>query len=188
MKIIKTNFKIKIISKIIIILVALFLALGSIYFLSKQIKRINASLIERKEMDYLVSNQEVINSKIRNEFSKIDPEYREKIISSLPSVYNILDFVDVMEGLADKHAYKQSLSFSPPVDAPEISGPIAVKVINFNLIINESNIENFISYLKEFENLPYFVSITSINQTSASLDGLQKNSSINISGRFYAKQ
>lgn len=188
MKLINTNFKIKIISKIIIIIGVLLPALISIYFFSQQIKKINISLMERKEMDYIVSNQEAINTKIRSEFSQVDPEYKEKIISSLPSVYNILDFVDAMESLAIKHSYKQSLSFSPPVDAPEINGLISVKAINFNLIINETNLENFISYLKEFEGLPYFVSITSINQASVSLDGLQKNSSINISGRLYAKQ
>ncbi len=182
------NFKVIIIVKALLIISLLTIALIYIYFFSNQIKMINTGLLERKEMDYQISNQAAINSKMRQELSQIDPEYQTKILSSLPSVYNILDFVDNMENLAKKHSFQQSLNFSPPIDVPEISGPISIKAINFNLVINETNIENFIDYLNAFENLPYFVTITSITHTSVSPDGLQKKSSINITGILYAKQ
>ncbi|MFA6417331.1 MAG: hypothetical protein WCW61_04020 [Patescibacteria group bacterium] len=186
--VIKTSFKIKILVKIIIILIIIVLAVAAIYFFSKQIKHIDSSMMERKEMDFLVSHQEVLNARIKNDFSNVDPNYQEKITDSLPSVYNILGFVDTMESLSQKYSFRQTLSFSPPAPAPEIAGPIPVMAINFNLIIDEINIESFSAYLQDLENLPYFVSINSINHISLTPNAWQGRASVNISGRLYAKQ
>lgn len=185
---IKTSFKIKIIVKIIIILIVIALATTAIYFFSKQIKHVNSSMLERKELDFLISHQETLNARIKNDFSNIDPNYQEKITDSLPSVYNILGFVDSLEALAQKYSFKETLNFSPPVAAPEIEGPMPVMAINFNLIIDEINIESFIAYLKDFESLPYFVSINSINHVSLTPNAWQGRASVNISGRLYAKE
>jgi hypothetical protein len=145
-------------------------------------------MIEKKEMDYLISNREEVNNQIKNDFLEVDAEYQTKINNSLPSVYNILSFVDAMESLAKKHSFKQTLSFNQPTMVTDISGPVALMLINFNLTIDETNIDNFINYLKDFEQLPYFSSINTISYVGSSANGWENNSSINISGSFYAHQ
>ena len=103
----KNKFLIKIITKIIIALIIIALSAGAIYFLSKQINKINLSLGEKKEMDYLIVNREKVNTKIQTDFLEVDPNYQAKIDSALPSVYNVLSFVDAMESLSKKYSFKE---------------------------------------------------------------------------------
>jgi len=184
----KNKFLIKIITKIIIALIIIALSAGAIYFLSKQINKINLSLGEKKEMDYLIVNREKVNTKIQTDFLEVDPNYQAKIDSALPSVYNVLSFVDAMESLSKKYSFKQNLTFNQPEVVSDITGPVALTVIKFNLTIDGANITNFTSYLQDFEKLPYFASIDSINYLGTSDTGWENNSSINITGSFYAHQ
>jgi len=184
----KNKFTLKIIIKIIIILVIISLSTTASYFLSKQINKINLSMAEKKDMDYLISNREEVNNRIKTDFLEVDPDYQTKIDNALPSVYNVLSFVDVMESLAKKYSFKQTLNFNQPTPVTDVSGPVALTAINFNLTITDTNIDTFINYLQDFEKLPYFTSIDNISYLGNSASGWQNNSSINISGSFYAHQ
>jgi hypothetical protein len=185
----KTNkFYLKIASKIFISLAVLALSFLVIFILIKQIDKINLTMAEKKEMDYLISNRENVNNKIKTDFLAVDPAYQEKITGALPSVYNILSFVDVLESLSKKYTFEQKLSFSQPAVATGVSGPIPLMVINFNLTIDGANIDSFTNYLKDFEKLPYFASIDSISYLGASTAGWQGNSTINIVGSLYAHE
>jgi hypothetical protein len=143
---------------------------------------------EKKEMDSLISNMEQINTKIKTDFLSVDPAYQEKINNALPPVYYILPFVDAMESLEKKHSIKQTINFSQPSPSSIAEGAIPLMVVTFNLTIEESNIDNFINYLKDFEKLPYFASIDSISYQSSGKAGWQENSIINIVGSLYAHQ
>jgi len=185
---IKNKFLIKIVTKIIIALIIMALSATAVYFLSTQITKINLSLGEKKNMNYLIVNRETVNNKIKTDFLEVDPDYQAKINSSIPSVYNVLSFVDAMESLAKKYSFKQTLTFDQPVPVTDLAGPVSLTKIKFNLIINEANINNFVSYLQDFERLPFFASVDSINYLGTSNSGWENNSSINITGSFYAHQ
>lgn len=184
----KNKFTFKILIKITIILIIIIISTAASYFLSKQISKINLSMAEKKEMDYLISNREEVNNQIKTDFLEVDANYQTKINDSLPSVYNVLSFVDAMESLAKKNSLKQTLSFNQPTPVTDITGPINLMQVNFNLTIEETNINNFINYLQDFEQLPYFASINSISYVGVNTKGWEDNSSINISGSFYAHQ
>jgi hypothetical protein len=96
--------------------------------------------------------------------------------------------VDAMESLAKKNSFKQNLTFNQPTAVTDISGPLSLTLINFNVTIEDANINTFINYLKDFEGLPYFASIDSINYLGSNDNGWENNSTINISGSFYAHQ
>ena len=181
------KFSLKIIEKILFILVIIALTSSAIYFFSKQIKKINLTMNEKKEMDYLISNREQVNNKIKTDFLTIDPAYEQKINDALPSVFNILPFVDSLDSLSKKYSFEQTTSFSQP--GPALGGNVmSLTVINFNLNIQGTNVDNFVSFLKDFEKLPYFTSINSISYLSSGKVGWQENSIINISGSVYARQ
>ena len=184
----KNKFNLKIVIKILIILIIVILSATASYLLSKQINKINVSMVEKKEMDYLISNRETVNNQIKTDFLEVDSNYQAKIDNALPSVYNVLSFVDAMESLAKKNSFKQTLTFNQPVAVTDISGPINLTLINFNVTIDDANANTFINYLKDFEGLPYFASIDSINYLAANTNGWENNSTINISGSFYAHQ
>ena len=184
----KNKFNLKIVIKILIISLVIILSATASYLLSKQINKINISMAEKKEMDYLISNREAVNSQIKTDFLEVDSNYKAKIDNALPSVYNVLSFVDAMESLAKKNSFRQNLTFNQPTLVTDISGPISLTLINFNAAIEDANIDTFINYLKDFEGLPYFASIDSITYLGSSTNGWENNSTINISGSFYAHQ
>jgi hypothetical protein len=185
----KTNkFYLKIAGKILISLVVLALSVLVVFILIKQIDKINATMAEKKEMDYLISNREDMNNKIKTDFMSVDPTYQEKISGSLPSIYNILSFVDVLESLSKKYSFDQKLSFTQPAVAVGVDGPVPLMVINFNLNLEGANIDSFNNYLSDFEKLPYFASIDSISYLGAGTAGWQGNSTINIVGSLYAHE
>lgn len=159
-----------------------------IYFLNKQINKINKSFDEKKTMDYFIENREKVNAKIKTDFLEVDPSYKTKIEEAIPSVYNVLSFVDAMESLSKKYSFKQTLNFDQPTPEVTITGPIQLTAIKFNLIISDANINNFTDYLQDFEKLPYFASIDNINYLGTSERGWENNSTINITGVFYAHQ
>ncbi len=182
----KNNFVLRLSIKALIGLIIIGLAVTVISILSQQIKKMNLSMAEKKEMDYLISNLESVNSSIRADFSDVDPYYQEKITAAIPPVYNILSFVDAMESLSKKYSIKQTLNFSQPMPATNAPGPIDLMSITFSLTIEESNIESFTNYLRDFEKLPYFASINSISYVGGGKGGWQENSNINIVGSLYA--
>jgi hypothetical protein len=184
----KNKFNLKLFVKIIIILIIITISALASYLLSKQINKINASMVEKKEMDYLISNREAVSNQIKTDFLEVDSNYQAKIDNALPSVYNVLSFVDAMESLAKKNSFKQNLTFNQPTAVTDISGPLSLTLINFNVTIEDANINTFINYLKDFEGLPYFASIDSINYLGSNDNGWENNSTINISGSFYAHQ
>lgn len=184
----KNKFIFKAAIKIIIALMIISLSTAIIYFLNKQVNKINKSFNEKKTMDYFIENREKVNAKIKTDFLEVDPNYKTKIEEAIPSVYNVLSFVDAMESLSKKHSFKQTLSFDQPTPETTIDGPIQLTAVKFNLIINDANIDNFIYYLQDFEKLPYFASIDNINYLGTSDGGWNNNSTINITGIFYAHQ
>jgi hypothetical protein len=184
----KNKFALKIINKIIVIFVMITITTGAVYFLIQQIKKINTSITEKKKMDYFISNREQINNRIKDNLATTNPNYQEIISESIPSVYNILALVDSLENLSKKYSFKQTINFNQPIPASEISGPITLMLINFNITLDDVGINNFNDYLKDFEKLPYFISINSINYIANNSNGWQESSSININGSLYAHQ
>lgn len=184
----KNKFNLKIVIKMLIILVVIISSATASYFLSKQINKINISMAQKKEMDYLISNREAVNGQIKTDFLEVDANYQAKINNALPSVYNVLSFVDAMESLAKKNSFKQTLTFNQPTLVTDISGPINLTLINFNVTIEDANIDTFVNYLKDFEGLPYFASIDSVTYLGTNTNGWENNSTVNISGSFYAHQ
>jgi hypothetical protein len=187
-KLTKNKFVLKIISKVMITLLVIVASSLTVYIFSKQIKKINLTMNEKKEMDYLISNREAVNNNIKADFMSVDPSYQDKISGAIPPVYNILPFVDSLESLSKKYSFTQTVGFSQPVPAVDVNGPLKLMVITFNINISEINADNFILFLKDFENLPYFASINNISYLSAGKSGWQENSSINLTGSLYAHE
>ncbi len=182
------KFIIKLGLKIFFIFLVMAVTAVNINFAVRGIKKINLTMQEKKEMNYLIKNQSEINANIQKDFKNIDPDYEKKIMNSLPSVYNILTFVAVMDDLAARHSLEQVINFSQPTGPLEPTEPLKIFTINFTLTLNKVTIDNFINYLKEFEELPYFASIDNASLVGSGASGWLDNSSLTLSGKLYARQ
>lgn len=182
----KNKFLIKLAEKAIILTIIIVAAIMAARYLIQHIKKINLTMQENKKAGYLLENRERINENIQKNFSSVDPNYEKKISAALPSIYNVLPFVEALESLAKKNSLQQTINFGQPLPADGIPGPLSLVSLDFNISLTGGNIETFTAYLKDFEKLSYFTTINSISLTSAS--GWQDNSSISLSGRLYAQQ
>lgn len=174
--------------KIAFIILVIVLAVLAVSFAARQIKKINSTMLEKKKIDWLVKNQNEINAKIENDFLSVDPDYEKKINASLPSIYNILTFVADMDGLASKNSLISNLNFSQPVAVPGAEGMTKIVRINFTLNLGGAKIDSLISYLKDFEKMPYFATIDSVDLTGPGGTGWLENSTVTLSGKLYAKE
>lgn len=182
----KNKFILALSLKIFFILFVFGLAATANYFLLKQINKVSLTMREKKEINYLLQNREANNLKIQTDLLAVDGDYDRKIREALPSVYNILPFVEALDSVAKKNSVRQDLNFNQPLPTATPLGPIALANIDFSAGLSGGNIDIFINYLKNFEKLPYFAGIHSISFVSNG--DWQDNSSISLSGRFYARQ
>ena len=153
--------------------VSIFCASLLVLVISNQITKVAKKEATDRNLATLLSERATLLSSIKHESTVIGNN--DKIIEAafVPS-NNILDFVSILESLALKHSIMQSFSFSSPVveDAGAIF-PVANIIYQNNL---SANINVFVSYLKDFENLSYFTKIDTLNITSP--NGWQDRSTI----------
>lgn len=185
-KMLKNKFILKLSIKILVALVIISVAGTLDYFLVKKIKQLNLATREKKEINYLLRNREETTRQIQADFKKIDSDYEAKIYAALPSVYNVLPFVEALDSLAKKYNLKSELNFSQPAPLVSPVGPISLSSVNFSASLRDANIDILVAYLKDLEKLTYFSSIQTININGT--NGWNNNSTINFSGRLYAQE
>lgn len=179
-----TKNLLKIFSKHILIAFGFILiATISITILSGKIIQLSKTTAESRNMAASIREQASLLSSLKHE-ADIIGNNEEIIEGALIPSNNILTFVSAIESLALKNNISQKFHFSPPVVAP-IGSPIPVNIINFqNSFSGNTNI--LVNYLKDFEKMPYFTQINSLNISSA--DGnVMTSANISFSASVYAK-
>lgn len=158
------------------------------YFLKKQILNISQKIQEKKQLTYILKNRENAAAKINRDFKLVAADYEQRIKNGLPTVDNIIPFVEAMESLAKKNSLNQTITFASPQPLPADSGDLTLFAINYTLSLSNANLSVFLNYLEDFEKLPYFASLDSISLGANGSRGWEDNSSITLSGKFYAKE
>lgn len=153
---------------ILITLGALVLTFAAVFFLSAQITKISSKAVADRHLATQLSERTSLLTNLRRETEIIGTN--DVIIKRafIPS-NNILEFVSAIEALAVKNGLIQSFHFSTPTPA-SIDGPFPLSTITYQNTISSANVSTLISYLKEFEKLPYFTKIESLSISSGSGD------------------
>jgi len=144
-----------------------FISIASIavFFIAGQISKISDNAAKDRQVAADLSERTSLLSNLKYESELIgnnDDTIRHAFIPS----NNILAFVSILESLALKNGVTQSFHFSSPSPSTgETAFPYSM-IIYQNTI--SSNVPTFINYLKDFEKLPYFTKIDSINISAAS--------------------
>lgn len=155
--------------------VAVLVAVIVIFFSGRQISKISQTVSEQRISAFILEKRSETIFQLRDGF-KVIGNADKKIEESLPLAENILGFVAGLENLASQNSVQQILSFSVPAD----------KVIDYNINLS-ANISVLINYLKNFEKLPYFTGISSINLSASSVGGWEENSAVSLKAKVFIR-
>jgi len=150
---------------------------------SGQISDLVNSIGQAKKVSLEGQARGVAISQLQNQFQIIG-DSQDKINNALLHTDNIVSFVNALKAIATKNSIQQSYSFSSPTPYTSQEGQTFYSV-SFNISL-AGDIDTFIQYLNDFNNLPYFTNISSINISSPS--GVQHSSSMNMVATLYIQQ
>lgn len=140
-----------------------------VFFLSSQITSISASVTKNRNLASALSERTALLSNLKHENEIIgtsDTIIRQAFVPS----NNILGFVAILKSIALKNGVTQNYSFSNPTPIGG-NAQFTIATISYQDTVS-SNVPTFINYLKDFESLPYFTKIHSINVNSSQGDWL----------------
>lgn len=163
---------------------AVSIAVLIVFFLSTHISRIGDALSEKRKLAFLIESRQEVASLLRETFNQIG-DSDSKIERALPPADNILEFVGALESLANQYGLVQTFQFSTPVSMPQ-NGQRPISSTDYTLQLN-GNIFTLLSYLKDFEALPYFSGISSISLTAPADRGWEGQSLITIKAQLYVQ-
>lgn len=143
----------------LIALGAISIGAGAVWFLSGEIARVSSDVVENRQLAVTLENRTELLSTIKRDATIVgtnDTVIEDAFISS----DNILGFVTVLENLALRNSLMQTFHFGTPVPT-SIVAPFTLSAIPYSNTLS-GTLTTFSSYLKEFEDLPYFTKIDGI--------------------------
>ena len=177
-------FKIKNLLKLIgknlgISLIAIIIAVILIFLISKQIEKITdrITLNHKLELELKTKTQQLL---LVEKDAKIIGENYPLIIKAFIPSDNISEYIDALDKLSADTGIKQSYRFDSPKDSTRLDS-FDFSSITYKNDLN-GNVVSLLSYLKSFENLPYFTKIENLNIKSQDKNGWTGSSTITING------
>ena len=161
---------------------SILIALALVLFLSNQITMVSKKEAADRHLATLLSERTALLSSIKYE-SNVIGSNDKKIESAFIPSNNILEFVSILESLALKLSITQSFTFSSPTTF-DVDAPFPVATINFQNNLS-ANLSVLVNYLRDFESLPYFTKIDTLNISSP--NGWQDQSTISYSASIAAR-
>ncbi|HCI05707.1 MAG: hypothetical protein UX26_C0002G0020 [Parcubacteria group bacterium GW2011_GWC1_45_9] len=167
------------------------LAVGSlgftlVGFISGDIEKKTNSFAEKEKLAHLLATRNETAEELKSGLALIGGN-EERMKNAYPPADNILDFVGAVESLASQANLYQTIRFNEPVPAPEIlESPFPVFRTDFNIALT-GTVVTLISYLEQFEKLPYLAKISSINVSASPVRGWEDASTFSIVGTLYVK-
>lgn len=155
-----------------------------VIFISKKITTITSNVNINKKLQNTLQERSTLLGKLKSDMAIVD-DNDKYIQNAFPSSDNISDFVSTIESTAFKNAVSDSIHFSTPAKS-EITSPFQVDTIDFNNSLS-GNLSIIIGYMKEFEALPYFVKMNSLNISSQDAMGIVGDSSSTYGATLYTK-
>lgn len=139
----------------------LLVAVLAVIIFSTQITKITGDAIKNRHTAALLSERAALLSNLKHETDIIGSNNTIIKHAFIPT-NNILDFVGVIENLAFRNGLTQAYNFSAPTISPTGTS-FTPAIITYQDTISGANVTALIKYLKEFEKLPYFTKIDSLN-------------------------
>lgn len=169
----------------LIAFVSIIIAIIAIFLLSRAIEQTSAKAFETRNLAHTLQKRTELFSTIRRD-AEIVGSNNTLVEKAFLSSGNILEFTDALETLASKTGVAPGFRFSTP-QSTTIPAPFPIAVVGYDITF-PTNILNLITYLKEFEKLPYFTKITAVSFSSASASGWKDSGTTSFHALFYTKE
>lgn len=143
-------------------------AVLAVVIFSNQITKITGEAIKNRHTAALLSERAALLSSLKHETDVIGSNNTIIKRAFIPT-NNILEFVGVIENLAFKNGLTQAYNFSAPTVSPSGTA-FTPAVVMYQNTISGASVTALIKYLKEFERLPYFTKIDSLNFSAGGAD------------------
>ena len=177
------QLKLKVLKNLAITAAIVILALVIVALIGGKITKDSFALHQNAALTHLLASQNSDSVQLKEKLApwvNIDAQ----IESAFPTTDNILDFVGSMEALANKTQVAQTLRFGTPVPLVQADESLSLSTLDYTLTLTGS-VNHLAEYLKNFETLPFFTQIQSINLTSN--NGWENESIINLKANLYIR-
>ncbi len=168
----------------LIALVAISTATLAMWFFSRKIEHTASGVIQNYRLVNTLEKRTELFSMIKRDVNIVgtnDTLIEQAFLSS----DNILEFTEALKSVAFKNSIAQNLNLEGPVLSPQ-TAPFPIATVSYSSSL-EGNLQAFSNYLKDFERLPYFTKIESINISSQDTAGLRGISTASFRATLYTK-
>lgn len=168
----------------IISLVFVFISIFLVFYIKNEIKNITDRVAINNKLNSELKQRTELFTVIKKDATIIGNN--EILIQSafIPS-NDISLFTNTLDELALKHDLTQAYRFETPMEGAE-NGSFSFSTISFLNNFN-TNTKTLSSYLKDFENIPYFTKIESLNISSQDQLGISGISNISLKATLLTK-
>jgi len=166
-------------------LIAISIAGIFIYLVSARITKISQSISETKSLFTALSRRSETLFKLRKDLENADA-VQQKLADALIPSNNILNFVTALENLAAQNGIQQINNFEIPSPLPPEENGDILAVINYKINLS-GTVTSLIAYLKNFEQLPFITSISSLSLTASQPGGWENASNIQLNAKLYTR-
>ncbi len=160
-------------------------AVVAVYFLRLRIEKIGDSLIEKKQLSFFLDKKSEVLANLKEDM-KIVGDNDKKINDAILPADNILEFVAAVDNLSSQNSTQHTLTFNNPVAVAMLPGGSNLYAIDFSISLT-GTVYTVASFLKDYDKLPYFNSITGLAVNAPADKGWEGVSTVTIQGRVYAK-
>lgn len=161
-------------------------AIGSIYFFSRQIEASTRSITKNRATAAELEKRTILLNALKNDTETIG-NGDTAIERAYPSADNILEFISVIEDLGFRNGMMQSFHFETPIISDR-SAPFPLATVRYTNTLSGST-ASFLNYLKEFEGLPYLTKINNLTLTAQRKEvGIREALTASYSATLYTKQ
>ena len=168
----------------IIAIIAISIASISVLLLSNEITRVSDTVVKNRQLVGKLEKRTELFSVISRDVALVGTNEDILERAFIPAD-NILEFVSALENLAAQNKVTQSYRFSTPVST-SMTTPFPIASIDYQNSMSLT-LPSFIKYLKDFEKLPYYTKINSINFSAQSTLGWNSAGSASWSATIYTK-
>lgn len=160
------------------------LSLVVVSFFAREIERISSTITKNRQLAVTLEGRAELFSTLKRDADIVGTGDTSIDHAFLPAD-NIADFISVLDSLGLKNSTVQTVNFSDPAPST-ITAPFPVSMIVYNNTLG-STLATLSSYLKDFENLPYFTKIENLTISAQDKTGWRGPITVSFRATLYTK-
>lgn len=158
-------------------LIALSVILGClivIVYFSREIESVTDAVTQNRKLAATLSERTTHLTQLTKD-AEIVGTNAERISASFVPSDNVAEFIAALESIGQKNGIQQTFKFESPNPAA-IASTFPMQTVAYSDIVT-SNLPTFITFMKDFEDLPYFTRVDTLSISASGAQGLQGPSS-----------